>query len=64
MKISISDLKKAIDWINIYSNDTHVSILAIHNLTISLKDKYQTQVEITLFEDSNMLPKIKKEDNL
>ena len=64
MKISISDLKKALDWIQQNSNDTHINILTIEQFTISCKDKYQAQVEITLFEDSMMLPKIKKEDNL
>lgn len=64
MKISVSDLKKALNWIQTNSNDTHVNILTIDQLTISCKDKYQVQVEITLYEDSIMLPKIKKEDNL
>lgn len=64
MKIALADLKKAIKKIEEISNDSHVSILMINNLTIDFKDKYQAQVEITLFDDSNMLPKIRKQEVL
>jgi hypothetical protein len=64
MKISIADLKKAIRKIEEVSNDTHINMLMIDNLTIDFKDKYEAKVEITLFEDSRMLPKIRKEDVL
>lgn len=36
----------------------------VHQLTIGFKDRYQAQVEITLFNDSNMLPKIRKDELL
>lgn len=64
MKISIADLKKAIKKIEEISSDSHVQMLMVHQLTIGFKDRYQAQVEITLFNDSNMLPKIRKDELL
>jgi hypothetical protein len=64
VKIAIDDLKKAIKWLDANSNDTHVNILLIDQFMMQCKDKYEAQVEITLFEDSMMLPKIRKEDLL
>lgn len=64
MKISVSDLKKALKWVEEHSNDNHVNLHLIDQLTIGCKDKYQAQVEIVLYEDSMMLPKIRKEDVL
>lgn len=66
MKISVADLRKALKWIEANSNDTHVNIEAysMPRLLFYLKDKYEKQVEITLFADSNMMPKIKKEEIL
>lgn len=64
MKIAILDLKKALKKIEEISNDTHVNIIWVDNMNISFKDKYEAQVEITLFENSMMLPKIRKEDLL
>ncbi len=64
MKISIADLKKAIQKIEATSNDTHVNLLMVDNFHMSFKDKYEAQIEITLFEGSLMLPKIRKEDFL
>lgn len=64
MKIAIADLKKTLKWVEANSNDTHVNILLIDHMVIQTKDKYQAYVQITLFEDSAMLPKINKEDVL
>lgn len=64
MKIAVVDLKKALKWVEANSNDTHVNILLIDQMVIQTKDKYQAYVEITLYEESAMLPKIKKEDVL
>ncbi len=64
MKIAVADLKKALKKIEEISSDSHVNILMIQNLTIGFKDKYQAQVEITLFDDSNMMPKIRKDERL
>lgn len=67
MKISVDDLKKAIKWIESSSKDTHVAVELAYdgrNLSIRCKDKYEAQVEITLYTDSSMLPKIRKEDVL
>lgn len=64
MKISIADLKKALKWMDENSNDTHVNLHLIDQLSLSCKDKYEAQVEIVLYEDSMMLPKIRKEDVL
>ena len=64
MKIAIADLKKALQWIEVNSNDTHVEIKWVDNMILMCKDKYGVSVEITLFENSNMLPKIRREDLL
>jgi hypothetical protein len=64
MKISLIDLKKAVKKIEEISNDTHINLLLINNFVLQFKDKYESQAEITLFEDSNMLPKIRKESLL
>ena len=61
VKISLADLKKAITEIEKLSHDTHVNIQLIDNMSIGFKDKYAAQVEITLYEDSRMLPKIRKD---
>lgn len=64
MKIAVADLKKALKWVEANSNDTHVNILLINQMVIQATDKYQAYVQITLYEDSSMLPKITKEDVL
>lgn len=64
MKIAIVDLKKAIKWLETNSNDTHVEIKFIDNMLIQCCDKYLSSIEITLFSESNLLPKIRKEDLL
>lgn len=64
MKISIADIHKAMKWLEKHSNDTHVNIVWVDNMIIQCKDKYQASVEIKLYEDSNMLPKIRKEEVL
>jgi hypothetical protein len=64
MKIALVDLKKAIQKIEQISIDTHINILTIENMTLGFKDKYEAQVEITLFEDSRMMPKIRKDERL
>lgn len=64
MKIAINDLKKALTWLEGHSNDTHINMVWVDNLIIQCKDKYEQSVEIKLYEDSNMLPKIRKEEVL
>ncbi len=64
MKISLADLKKLVRKIEEISNDQFVNILLIDNLTVMFKDKYESQIEVTLYEESRMLPKIRKEDLL
>lgn len=65
MKLSIQDLKKALKKIEEISNDMHINInLTGHEIALQFKDKYDSQTEIRLFEDSSMLPKIRKESFL
>ena len=66
MKISIADLKKAITWVEVNSKDTHVNVTLgqQEGLVLQCQDKYDSHVEIKLFENSNMMPKIRKEDIL
>jgi hypothetical protein len=62
MKISLSDLKKALQWIDANTNESHVKLeLFGPALILTCKDKYEQQIDIKLFEDSMMLPKIRKE---
>lgn len=62
MKISISDIKKAIQWIEVNTNESHVSLIMVDSaLIIDCKDKYEQSIEIKLFNDNMMLPKIRKE---
>jgi hypothetical protein len=62
VKISIVDLKKAIQWIETNTNEALVSITDMSTfLMIECKDKYEEQVDIRLFSGNLMLPKIRKE---
>lgn len=67
MKIAVADLKKALNWIEANSRDLLVRVEMAQdgrNLSIKCEDVKQVQVDITLFNDSNMQPRIKKEDAL
>jgi hypothetical protein len=62
MKISIADLKKALLWIEVNTNESHVGISLLGpSFIIDTKDKYDQKIEIKLFDDNMMLPKIRKE---
>lgn len=65
MKVGIEDLKRAVDWIRLHSPDMKVDV-QMHQgqLFIKCMDKYKVGVEIKLYEDSTMMPKIIKEDIL
>lgn len=67
MKLKIEDLKKALQWIEANSRDVYVTIEKCHqdrNLILKCQDKYEVQVEIKLFNEGNMGPRITKEDAL
>lgn len=66
MKIALADLKKAVNWIEENSKDVVISVLDHQDGKLYLKctDKYEVSVEIILYHESSMLPKIKKEDLL
>lgn len=67
MKISIEDLKKAVQWVESNSRDLQVRVepdINGRNLVLKCEDKYAVQVEITIYADSTMKPRIKKEDAL
>jgi hypothetical protein len=66
MKISLEELKRAVSWIEVNSRDVQVQIYTGEGNKLCLKcmDRYDTEVEITLFEGQSMLPKIKKTEVL
>jgi hypothetical protein len=66
MKIDLSQFKKALNWIEVNSLDMHVSVFTGENgkLKITCFDKYGAEVDITLFADGTMMPKIRKTDVL
>lgn len=66
MKISIDDVKKALEWLRANSLETHVDIQMHPGLIrINSMDRYQTSVEIKIFDaDSSTLPKIRRESVL
>lgn len=65
MKIHLKDLKRAIEWFETNTNADKITLYAGDNkLSMTVLDKYSAQVEILLYEDSSMLPKIKKTDVL
>lgn len=67
MKLAVADLKKAIQWIEANSRDLHVRLERDPNdrhILIKCEDKYQVQIEIKIFAESNMSPRIRKEDAL
>ena len=65
MKISIDDLEKALKWIKTNSSDVYVVLyIGEGKFKLNVKDKYDSFVEITVFENSTMMAKIKKEDFL
>ena len=67
MKINITDLQKAINWINTNSRDVTVDVSTSEGngrMTVYCMDKYGTEVEITLYAEGQMLPKIRKTESL
>jgi hypothetical protein len=66
MKISLEELKRAVSWIEANSRDVQVEIYTgeRNNLRLKCMDRYDREVEITLFEDQTMLPKIRKTEVL
>lgn len=66
MKISIEELKKAVQWIEANSRDIQVQVYTGEGSKLVLKcmDRFDTEVEIILFEEQSMLPKIKKTEVL
>lgn len=66
MKIDLKELKKAVQWIEVNTNMVAVNIFVMdgNKLIFSCMDKQDTEVEITLFSDGQMLPKIRKTEVL
>ena len=65
MKINIADLEKALKWIAINSFEPTIKIEMIdHKMSIKTFDKHSAEVEITIFEDGTMMPKVKKTETL
>lgn len=66
MKIDLKELKKAVNWVEANTNQVHINIYSAdsNKLVITTMDKQDTEVEIVLYSDSQMLPKIKKTEVL
>lgn len=66
MKVKLDELKKAISWIEVNSKDLSVGITgADGRLYINCTDKYDSSVEIVIFDEKTaVMPKIKKTDIL
>lgn len=68
MKVSIDELKKAVKWVEANSNATAIKVHIINDSTsklyIDCDDKYGSSIEIVLYEDGTMLPKIKRTEVL
>lgn len=67
MKIKLEDLKKAVQWMEANSRDVMITIENHHdgrNLVLKCQDKYEVSVEIKLYHDGTMGPRILKEDAL
>lgn len=65
MKVTVDDLKKALDWIRTNSNDVYIQVDIVDGLMyFKCEDKYKVSVEIKVYKESSMMPKITKEDIL
>lgn len=68
MKITVKDLKKALTWLDNNSPDVILNIDMDDTnerfMLIKCQDKYATAVTIKIFNDSNMMPRITKEEQL
>ena len=66
MKLDVAQLKKAIQWIETNSRDVCVDVSSYDGSKTVIKcmDKYESEVEIVLYKDSEMLPKIRKTEVL
>jgi hypothetical protein len=66
MKINLDDLKKAIDWFRANTNQVEVTIYAGegNKLRLTAFDRNDAEVEVTLYNCGEILPKIKKTEVL
>lgn len=65
MKISVVDLKKALQWIEVHSKDTHVQTFEDgRQMFLDVVDNYGAKVTIILYDEGTLLPKIQKQDYL
>ncbi len=66
LKIDLAQLKKAVQWIEGNTNEITIQIYSgdMSKLLLKTTDRLGNEVEITLYSDSQMLPKIKKTEVL
>lgn len=66
MKIKLSELKQAVTWIETNTNQEYIFINVDggNQLDIKTFDRGESEVVITLFQDGNLLPKIKRTEIL
>lgn len=66
MKISLAELKRAVQWIEANTSTNTVGVMQV-DLKLYLKcfDRQDSEVEIQLFDvDTALMPKIKKSERL
>lgn len=65
VKVELKDLKKAIDWLEINSNELFVWVdVEGRELSITTLDRQEKQAAIVIYSDGNMLPKITRTEVL
>jgi hypothetical protein len=65
MKVNIADMKKAIAWVENNSRELQVNIYQeVGKVKVECFDRQDNHVQITLFEDGQMMPKIMKTEIL
>lgn len=62
MRVLVEELKKAVQWIETNSTAYKIEIEVVDSckLEIKLFDKFDCPVEIILFEDNQMQPKVRR----
>lgn len=67
MKLKIDDLEKVVHWVKKNTSEVFVRLEIDHDkrtLVFKCNDKYQTGVEIRVFEEGSMGPRVRKEEPL
>lgn len=65
-KVKLSDLKKAVQWIEANTHNEDVTVMMVDNRNLVFKcfDRNDSEVEITIFGGGELMAKIKKTEVL